>query len=83
MNNVSAALAAVTVLGHYTLLLVGDVYNITHYLAFHPGGHSELIKAAGIDCTLLFNQVSHHTLNSNISIKLLLHIRILVSVACN
>ena len=38
-------------------LLVGVVYNITHYLSFHPGGHAELMKAAGTDCTLLFNQV--------------------------
>ena len=45
---------------YYTYLLIGDVYNITHYLSFHPGGHSELMKAAGTDCTLMFNQVSHH-----------------------
>ena len=38
-------------------LLVGVVYNITHYLSFHPGGRAELMKAAGTDCTLLFNQV--------------------------
>lgn len=36
----------------------GDVYNITHYLSFHPGGRNELMKAAGTDCTLLFNQVT-------------------------
>ena len=41
-------------------MLTGDVYNITHYLSFHPGGHSELMKAAGIDCTLVFNEVSCH-----------------------
>ena len=36
---------------------IGDVYNITHYLSFHPGGRNELMKAAGTDCTLMFNQV--------------------------
>ena len=36
---------------------LGVVYNITHYLSFHPGGHNELMRAAGTDCTLLFNQV--------------------------
>ena len=36
---------------------IGDVYNITQYLSFHPGGRNELMKAAGTDCTLMFNQV--------------------------
>lgn len=40
------------------ILLIGDIYNITHYLSFHPGGRNELMKAAGTDCTLLFNQVA-------------------------
>lgn len=33
------------------------MYNITYYLPFHPGGKSQLMRAAGTDCTLLFNQV--------------------------
>jgi len=38
--------------------LIGDVYDITQYLSFHPGGRNELMKAAGIDCTSLFTQVA-------------------------
>ena len=38
----------------------GEVYDITHYLTFHPGGKSKLMRAAGTDCTLLFNQVANH-----------------------
>uniref|UniRef100_A0A0A9VV35 Cytochrome b5 reductase 4 n=1 Tax=Lygus hesperus TaxID=30085 RepID=A0A0A9VV35_LYGHE len=35
----------------------GNVYNITRYLDFHPGGVSELMRGAGIDGTELFNKV--------------------------
>lgn len=35
----------------------GVVYNITHYLKFHPGGKEELMEGAGKDCTLLFDEV--------------------------
>ncbi|BES91633.1 Oxidoreductase FAD-Hypothetical protein domain [Nesidiocoris tenuis] len=35
----------------------GNVYNITRYLDFHPGGVAELMKGAGIDGTELFNNV--------------------------
>lgn len=42
---------------YYTFPCAGVVYNITRYLEFHPGGKSEVMKAAGIDCTFLFNQV--------------------------
>lgn len=35
----------------------GNIYNITRYLDFHPGGKEELMKGAGIDSTTLFNQV--------------------------
>ncbi|CAI7917556.1 unnamed protein product, partial [Closterium sp. NIES-53] len=34
----------------------GRVYNITPYLDFHPGGKVMLMKAAGKDCTALFNK---------------------------
>ncbi|KAH7447470.1 hypothetical protein KP509_01G108300 [Ceratopteris richardii] len=37
-------------------ILKGRVYNITHYLKFHPGGADMLMKGAGKDCTLLFNK---------------------------
>jgi len=32
------------------------VYNITHYLRFHPGGVPLLLKVAGKDGTALFNK---------------------------
>ena len=34
------------------------VYNVTNYMEFHPGGPSQLMKAAGKDATKLFNEVS-------------------------
>ncbi len=33
------------------------VYNVTPYMDYHPGGEEELMKAAGIDGTDLFDQV--------------------------
>lgn len=35
----------------------GLVYNVTPYMDYHPGGEEELMKAAGIDGTELFDQV--------------------------
>jgi len=35
----------------------GKVYNITPYLAFHPGGEGELMRAAGKEAGKLFNEV--------------------------
>ncbi len=34
----------------------GKVYNISHYLAYHPGGADILKKSAGKDCTALFDK---------------------------
>lgn len=34
----------------------GKVYNITPYLAFHPGGERELMRVAGRDGTELFGE---------------------------
>lgn len=35
----------------------GNVYNVTRYLDFHPGGEEELMRGVGSDATDLFNQV--------------------------
>ena len=37
---------------------VGSVYNVTHYMEYHPGGEEELMKGAGKDATDLFDQVN-------------------------
>ncbi|KQJ83301.1 cytochrome b5 domain-containing protein RLF [Brachypodium distachyon] len=37
-------------------VLKGRVYNIGPYMKFHPGGVDMLMKAAGKDCTALFNK---------------------------
>jgi len=37
--------------------VVGNVYNVTQYTEFHPGGVSELMRGAGIDCSELFDEV--------------------------
>ncbi|XXG56488.1 hypothetical protein AAC387_Pa03g3882 [Persea americana] len=37
-------------------VLNGRIYNISPYLKFHPGGVDMLMKAAGKDCTSLFNK---------------------------
>lgn len=37
--------------------LKGNVYNVTTYLNFHPGGVDELMRGAGMDVTELFNEV--------------------------
>lgn len=34
----------------------GKVYNISQYLAYHPGGEPILMKVAGQDCTVQFNK---------------------------
>ncbi|KAG5892808.1 hypothetical protein JTB14_007310 [Gonioctena quinquepunctata] len=39
------------------LAIRGRVYNVTSYIPFHPGGPDELMRAAGIDATKLFDQV--------------------------
>jgi cytochrome b involved in lipid metabolism len=38
-------------------LLPGRVYNVTHYMDFHPGGDAELMRGVGQDGTNLFSQV--------------------------
>lgn len=42
--------------GSVWTVLKGRVYNISSYMKFHPGGVDMLMKAAGKDCTSLFNK---------------------------
>ncbi|CDQ96554.1 unnamed protein product [Oncorhynchus mykiss] len=44
------------------------VYNVSPYMDFHPGGEEELMKAAGIDGTDLFDQV-HRWVNYESMLK--------------
>ena len=50
-------------------VLDGKVYNITQYLAYHPGGEKILMSAAGKDCTTTFSKyhrwVNGHAMLSN------------------
>lgn len=43
----------------------GMVYNVSAYMDFHPGGDEELMKAAGIDGTDLFDQVNKKLQNDS------------------
>ncbi|KAJ3598656.1 hypothetical protein NHX12_002161 [Muraenolepis orangiensis] len=46
----------------------GLVYNVTPYMDYHPGGEEELMRAAGIDGTELFDQV-HRWVNYESMLK--------------
>ncbi|XP_075454009.1 cytochrome b5 reductase 4 isoform X2 [Ascaphus truei] len=46
----------------------GQVYNVTPYMEYHPGGEDELMKAAGADGTDLFDQV-HRWVNYESMLK--------------
>ncbi|XP_051576590.1 cytochrome b5 reductase 4-like isoform X2 [Myxocyprinus asiaticus] len=46
----------------------GVVYNVSAYMDFHPGGEAELMRAAGIDSTDLFDQV-HRWVNYESMLK--------------
>jgi len=35
----------------------GAVFNVTHYMDYHPGGWDELIRGAGKDATDMFNEI--------------------------
>jgi len=35
----------------------GAVYNVTHYMDYHPGGWDELVRGAGRDATDMFNEI--------------------------
>ena len=42
---------------HCIFYSAGKVYNMTPYMKFHPGGVDELMRGAGKDCTILFDEV--------------------------
>ncbi|XP_037836394.1 cytochrome b5 reductase 4 isoform X3 [Kryptolebias marmoratus] len=46
----------------------GLVYNVTPYMDYHPGGEEELMKAAGIDGTDIFDQI-HRWVNYESMLK--------------
>ncbi|XP_028834775.1 cytochrome b5 reductase 4 isoform X2 [Denticeps clupeoides] len=46
----------------------GMVYNVSAYMDFHPGGEEELMRAAGVDGTDLFDQV-HRWVNYESMLK--------------
>ena len=33
------------------------VFNVTHYMDYHPGGWDELVRGAGRDATDMFNEI--------------------------
>ncbi|KAF0305458.1 Cytochrome b5 reductase 4 [Amphibalanus amphitrite] len=43
--------------GDLWMALRGQVYNVTRYVEYHPGGADELMRAAGADGTELFDSV--------------------------
>ena len=49
--------------------LNGKVYNITQYLAYHPGGEQKLMMGAGRDCTALFNKYHQWVAGSSMLAK--------------
>lgn len=44
------------------ILLFDTVFDVTKYLDFHPGGADELMRAAGTDASLLFDE-NHRWIN--------------------
>uniref|UniRef100_A0A0R3RQG1 Cytochrome b5 heme-binding domain-containing protein n=1 Tax=Elaeophora elaphi TaxID=1147741 RepID=A0A0R3RQG1_9BILA len=54
--------------GDCWILLGERVYDVTDYLAFHPGGVEELMRAAGTDGTDLFNKI-HAWVNYDTMLK--------------
>ena len=59
------AVSGALVFHKHILFILGNVYNITPYLDFHPGGVDELMRGAGKDGTALFDEVLCFTLSFN------------------
>ena len=49
-------------------MLCLQVYNITPYMKFHPGGVAQLRRGMGIDCTALFNKY-HAWVNADMMLE--------------
>lgn len=47
--------------GDLWVVLNGQVYNLSEFLAFHPGGKEPLLKGAGHDVTAYFNKIHKHS----------------------
>ena len=60
-------------------MFAGKVYNITPYMKFHPGGKEDLMKGAGKDCTILFDEVRP---SREIGCMLVMHKRFASVCAC-
>ena len=44
------------------MALNGAVYNVTHYMDYHPGGWDELVRGAGRDATDMFNEIHKYVI---------------------
>lgn len=55
----AAELAIHNEIGDVWLALNGAVYDVSHYVDFHPGGRDEMMRGAGRDATVLF--LSYHS----------------------
>ena len=48
------------------MALNGAVYNVTHYMDYHPGGWDELVRGAGKDATDMFNEIHKYVMVESI-----------------
>ncbi|KAI8835558.1 hypothetical protein BC829DRAFT_406318 [Chytridium lagenaria] len=48
------------------MAIAGKVYNVTHYMKFHPGGQGQLMRGAGKDATELYFKVHPWVNHENI-----------------
>ena len=44
----------------------GNVYNVTAYMDYHPGGWDELIKGTGKDAPTLFNKAHRYNWHARV-----------------
>lgn len=56
--------------------MTGEVFNVSRYMDFHPGGIPELMRGVGKDATKLFDEVMNYGLiqsNNNFSFSPILY----------